>query len=81
MWAEGRRYFYRGELVAEATGGVLFSAQVLKNVTRNISVEPVDIHRFVDKNENILNGLVQRTLKDLYTDRCYGIYYIGSESV
>lgn len=66
MWAEGRRYFYRGELVAEATGGGLFSAPVLKNVTRNISVEPVDIHRFVDKNENILNGLVQRTLKDLY---------------
>lgn len=66
MWAEGRRYFYRGELVAEATGGGLFSVPVLKNVTRNISVEPVDIHKFVDKNENILNGLVQRTLKDLY---------------
>lgn len=49
-----------------------FLCSSIKNVTRNISVEPVDIHRFVDKNENILNGLVQRTLKDLYTDRCYG---------
>ena len=90
MWAEGRRYFYRGELVAEATGGGLFSVPVLKNVTRNISVEPVDIHKFVDKNENILNGLVQRTLKDLYAtfeeyrnkvDMSYVAFSGGKDSV
>lgn len=30
MWAEGRRYFYRGELVAEATGGRSFLCSCIK---------------------------------------------------
>lgn len=66
MWAEGRRYIYRGELVAEAVGGGLYSMPVMKNVTRNLSVEPVDIQAMVSKNENIMNGLVQRTLRFVY---------------
>ncbi len=67
MWAENRRYIYRGELVAEAVGGGLYSAPMLKNVVRNLSLTPVDIPAFIRKNENLLNGLVQRTLKDLYS--------------
>ena len=42
-WAEGRRYFYRGELVAETQGGNLFDLPTLKNVTPNLSLLPVDI--------------------------------------
>ena len=32
MWAEGRRYFYRGELVAEATGGRPFLCSSIKKM-------------------------------------------------
>lgn len=65
-WAEGRRYFYRGELVAETQGGNLFDLPTLKNVTPNLSLSPVDIKAMFAKNENLMNGMIQRTLKDIY---------------
>lgn len=66
MWVEGRRYIYRGELVAEAVGGGLYSMPVMKNVVRNLYISPVDIVAMVKKNENLMNGLVQRTLHFVY---------------
>lgn len=65
-WAEGRRYFYRGELAAETQGGNLFDLPTLKNVVPNLELTPVDIKAMVAKNENFMNGLIQRTLKDIY---------------
>lgn len=90
MWAEGRRYIYRGDVVAETVGGGLFSPPVLKNAIRNLSIVPVDIDKFVHRNENILDGLVQRTLKDLYAkfeeyrnkvDMSYAAFSGGKDSV
>lgn len=66
LWAEGRRYIYRGELVAEAVGGGLYSMPVMKNVVRNLDIWPVDVAAMVAKNENLMNGLVQRTLHFVY---------------
>jgi len=66
MWAEGRRYIYFGECVGEAQGGGLYTMPVMKNVVRNIDIIPVDIDSMVAKSENLLNGLVQRTLKTIY---------------
>ena len=65
-WAEGRRYFYQGELIAETQGGNLFDLPTLKNVTPNLSLLPVDIKSMIAKNENLMNGMIQRTLKDIY---------------
>ena len=65
-WAEGRRYFYRGELVAETQGGNLFELPTLKNVTPNLSLSPVDIKAMIAKNENWMNGQIQHTLKEIY---------------
>lgn len=65
-WAEGRRYFYRGELVAETQGGNLFELPTLKNVTPNLSLSPVDVEGMIAKNENLMNGQIQRTLKEIY---------------
>lgn len=65
-WAEGRRYFYRGELVAETQGGNLFSLPTFKNVVPNLSLSPVDMRTMLAKNDNLLNGLIQRTLKEIY---------------
>ena len=82
MWAEGRRYMYRGELVAEAVGGGLYSMPVMKSVIRNLSLKPVDLQTMVLKNENLMNGLVQRTLRFVYdTYKKYedkvGIFYVA----
>lgn len=67
LWAEGRRYLYRGELVAEAVGGGLYSMPVMKNVVRDLSLIPVDIPAMLRKNEDLMDGLVQKTLKDTYS--------------
>ena len=66
-WAEGRRYFYRGELVAETQGGNLFELPALKNVAANLSLTPVDVQAMIARNENLMTGLVQRTLKEIYS--------------
>lgn len=66
LWAEARRYFYFGELVGEASGGGLFDMPTLKNVVPNLEIKPVDINRMLSKNESIMNGLVQKTLKTTY---------------
>lgn len=66
MWAENRRYFYRGELVAEVVGGGLFDMPSIKNVVVDLKLYPVDVKSFLRKNENIMDGLVQMTLKTAY---------------
>ena len=81
-WAEGRRYFYRGELVAETQGGNLFDLSTLKNVVLNLILKPVDIKSMIAKNKNFMNGLIQQTLKDIYkTFKAYknkvDIFYVA----
>ena len=66
MWAEARRYFYKGNFVGEASGGGLYEMPTLKNVTPALKIDPVDIDTMIKKNENIMNGLVQKTLKTVY---------------
>ena len=81
-WAEGRKYFYRGELAAEIEGGDLFELPALKNVVPNLSLQPVYIKTMIKKNENFMNGLIQRTLKNIYkTFKAYknkvDIFYVA----
>lgn len=66
LWAEGRKYIYKGQLVAEAVGGGLYDMPTLKNVVEKLSIEPVNVDLMVKKNENIMDGLVQTTLKKIY---------------
>lgn len=66
MWAEARRYIYKGECVAEAVGGGLYSMPTMKNVMANLELEPVNLDAMVAKNSNLLNGLVQQTLRNVY---------------
>ena len=65
-WAEGRRYFYRGEVVAETQGGNLFEMPALKNVAENLTLKPVNLREMIKKNSDLMNGLIQRTLKEIY---------------
>jgi phosphoadenosine phosphosulfate reductase len=66
LWAEARRYIYKGKLVAEANGGGLYSRPSLKIHEENLKLEPVDIDTMVEKNRAIMDGLVQKTLADIY---------------
>ena len=66
MWAEGRRYFYRGELAGEANGGGLYELPSLVSHINGLNIRPVNIEKMVQKNKVILNGLVQKTLNYIY---------------
>lgn len=67
LWAVGgRKYYYRGELVAEAEGGGLFSQPQLKIHQPGLRLDPVAIEAMVAKNNPLLQGLVQRSLRFIW---------------
>ncbi|MEW6230398.1 MAG: phosphoadenosine phosphosulfate reductase family protein, partial [Bacillota bacterium] len=67
LWAVGgRKYYYEGELVAEAEGGGLFSDPLLKVHHPGLSLEPTAIDAMVAKNNVLLQGLVQRSLRFIW---------------
>lgn len=66
MWAEARRYFYKGRLVGEANGGSLYDPPSLKSYEDKLNISPVDIPSMIEKNKELMNGLVQKTLKFIY---------------
>ena len=90
LWAESRRYYYKGEVVFEAIGGGLYEKPELRNVVKDLSIEPVDIRKMLKKNENLMDGVVQTTLKQIYdiyneyrdsTDYCYAAFSGGKDSI
>ena len=66
LWAMGRKYYYRGTLVAEAEGGGLFTRPHLKIHQTRLNLEPVDVNAMLIKNGTLLQGLVQRSLKFIW---------------
>jgi len=63
LWAVGRRYFYRGELVAEAKGGGFLEKPVLQFVRRDLVLTPVDLPAMIQRNAQHMAGLVFRALE------------------
>lgn len=66
LWAEARRYLYKGRLVAETVGGGLYSSPKIKIHEENLELVPVNIDEMVLKNKTLMDGLVQKTLADIY---------------
>ena len=70
MWAEANNYFYRGRLVAKTKGGSLYTAPkliVLDDPEPNgAPLRFVDIPAMVEKNCDLLEKLVQDTIKIIY---------------
>lgn len=90
MWCEGRGLYYNGELVAEISGGSLYTKPILKNVKTNINIRPVDIELMIEKNSGIMTGFVQKTLDFVYevynkyktkVDLFYVAFSAGKDSV
>lgn len=70
MWAEANNYYYRGRLVAKTKGG---SACVAPEILLIEDPEPegfplrfVDIPAMVEKNKDVIEQLVQDTIKKIY---------------
>ena len=70
MWAESNNYYYRGQLVAKARGGSLFTPPQVtffdEIIQYNSALHPVDISRMIIKNKDILESLTQATIKKIY---------------
>lgn len=70
MWAESNNYFYRGRKVAMTKGGACYTVPeivILEEPESNGNeLQFVDIEAMVEKNKNIMGGLVQETIKNIY---------------
>ena len=67
LWAtSGRKYYYQGELVAEARGGGLFTRPQLRIHQTNLRLQPVAMDAMISKNEDIFQGLIQKSLGFIY---------------
>ncbi len=70
MWAEANDYYYRGRKVAQTKGGSIYTAPTILILE---DPEPsskllrfVDIPRMIEKNNDIMDGLVKDTIKKVY---------------
>ena len=70
MWAEANNYYYRGRLVAKTKGGSIYTAPeiiIVENPEPNgMPLRFVDIPAMVEKNRDLLEKLVQDTIKKIY---------------
>ncbi len=70
MWAEANNYYYRGRLVAKTKGGSLYTAPELVLIDapepEGYPLRFVDIPAMVEKNRQLMEQLVQETIKKIY---------------
>lgn len=69
MWAEANNYIYRGRTIARTKGGSLYTAPeliVLDESDFGQPLEFVDVPRMVEKNRELMETLVQETIKSIY---------------
>lgn len=70
MWAEANNYYYRGRLVAKTKGGTLYTPPELVLIEdpepEGYPLRFVDIPAMVDKNRQLMEQLVQETIKKIY---------------
>lgn len=70
LWAtSGRRYFYRGRLVAETRGGGFFEKPEVIVYEDNLELTPVDTASMAQKNANLMEGLEQKAIEFIYNTR------------
>ena len=79
MWAEANNYYYRGRLVAKTKGGSLYTPPELVLIEdpepEGYPLRFVDIPAMVDKNRQLMEQLVQETIKKIYYRNLLGGLY------
>lgn len=70
MWAEASNYWYRGRLVAKIKGGTLYNPPQIIIVeepeSQGNKLRFVDIPLMIEKNKDLMEGLIQETIKKIY---------------
>lgn len=81
LWASGRRYFYKGEVVAEAKGGNIYESPriVLIENGNNLVLEPVDVNLMIQKNQEAICVLENEAMD--FVEHTYKIYRKGKNKV
>ena len=69
VWAIGRRYFYKGEFIAEARGGNIYEAPqiIIKELGNNLSLKPINLNKIIEKNKDALFILEQEAIDFVYS--------------
>ena len=65
IWALNRRYFYKGEMVAEVKGGNIFDDQKIEisGAGQVLKLKPINIQKVVEKNKKLLFLLEQEAIE------------------
>ncbi|MGB9683111.1 MAG: phosphoadenosine phosphosulfate reductase family protein, partial [bacterium] len=71
LWAIGRRYYYKGEWVAEVKGGNIFEDPkvILTDRGKNLYLEPIDVRILVENNKDaieVIEGEAIDFINDTY---------------
>jgi len=66
MWAESSQYYYRGRLVAKTIGGSLYTAPQLEVYEDKLVLSFIDVEAMIQKNTEIMDALVNDTIKKVY---------------
>lgn len=86
MWAEANNYYYRGRKVAQTKGGSCYTAPEIIILEapepNNAPLRFVDVQIMVEKNCELLEGLVQDTIKKVYNtyrkyDKKVDVFYVA----
>ena len=59
LWSIGRRYYYKGELIAEVNGGNIFETPKIKitDKGKDLVLKPIDINLLIQKNIDIIKTI------------------------
>lgn len=92
LWANGRRYYYKGQWVAEAKGGNIFEAPqiIITENGKDLVLKPINIDLVVKKNQEALRVLeneamdfVEHTYKSYKRGRnkadCFAVSFSGGK--
>ncbi|HPW77771.1 MAG: hypothetical protein BWX62_00955 [Bacteroidetes bacterium ADurb.Bin037] len=83
LWALDRRYYYKGELVAEVRGGNIFDDPIIEvtDVGKDLKLKPINIQKVVEKNQKLLFLLEQEAIEFIeQTYRTYSLKKIRSKA-
>lgn len=67
MWAESSQYIHRGRVVAKIIGGSLYNPPQLEVYEEGLSLRPIDLNVMVEKNTEVMESLVNDTIKNVYS--------------
>lgn len=83
LWALDRRYYYKGDLVAEAKGGNIFDDPtiVITDIGQNLKLKPISIQKIIEKNKKLLFLLEHEAIEFIeQTYRTYSLKKIRSKA-